>query len=284
LQVLSHQVQTTQLGKASMECLKPDSFFDLTHFTHRDLFAGCNYTWEALTNISGYLAGSLKSNVQGVGCFTRPLPKTFVLYRGEVLESGFEIMEGDVTKGKFLVRIGGEETNEAAVLYEGCILWDESIFIGPGAVVEPGALIKGPSAIGAQTEVRQGAYVRGKCIVGDGCIVGHTTEMKSSVMLNGSKAGHFAYIGDSILGAESNLGAGTKLANLKLDGRTVRVTVHGTLIDTNLRKFGAIIGDGVEIGCNTVTNPGTMLGKNCKVVAVSSVRACYYESNSIIRK
>jgi len=131
--------------------------------------------------------------------------------------------------------------------------------------------------------VRQGAYIRGKCIIGDRCVVGHTSEMKGSVMVDGAKAGHFAYIGDSILGKDSNLGAGTKLANLKINNQTIRVTVHGSHIDTKLRKFGAIIGDKVEIGCNTVTNPGTMLGKNCQVFALTSVRAGYYEPDSIIR-
>jgi bifunctional N-acetylglucosamine-1-phosphate-uridyltransferase/glucosamine-1-phosphate-acetyltransferase GlmU-like protein len=267
-----------------MDCLKPDSFFDLGRFAHRGLFSGCDYVWNAFGNISDYLDKHLKPNVRDLGFFMRPLPKTIVMWRGGLLESGFEILGGDVTKGGFRVRIGGEETNEAAVLHEGVVLWDDAIFIGPGAVVEPGALIKGPSIIGTRTEVRQGAYIRGKCIIGDGCVVGHTSEMKSSVMLNGAKAGHFAYIGDSILGNDANLGAGTKLANLKLDNRTVRVTVKGAYIDTNLRKFGAVIGDGVEIGCNTVTNPGALLGKNCHVFALTSVRAGYYEPDSILTR
>ncbi len=266
-----------------MEYLRPDAFFDLAPFAHRDLFVGCNYVWDALSNISGYLDKRLEPNVRRLNCFRRPLPKTIVIWRGEVLESGFEIIGGDVTKGKFRLRIGGEETSEAAVLYEGSVLWDEAIFIGPGAVLEPGALVKGPCIIGAQTELRQGAYIRGKCIVGARCVVGHTTEMKGSVMLDGAKAGHFAYIGDSILGKDSNLGAGTKLANLKINNQAIRVMVHGSHIDTNLRKFGAIIGDKVEIGCNTVTNPGTLLGKSCQVFALTSVRTGYYEPNSIIR-
>lgn len=267
-----------------MDFLKPDSFFDLAPFAHRDLFAGCNYAWEALTNISGYLEKHLHPNVARIGCFRRPLPKTIVIWQGEIFDTDFEIVGGDTTKGKFLVRIGGRETTEAAVLYEGSVLWDESIFVGPGAVLEPGVLIKGPSIIGGGTEVRQGAYIRGKCIVGSRCVVGHTSEMKGSVMLNGAKAGHFAYIGDSILGNDSNLGAGTKLANLKINDQTVRVAVNGSRIDTKLRKFGAIIGDKVEIGCNTVTNPGAMLGRGCMVYALTSVRAGYHEPGSIVRK
>ncbi len=266
-----------------MDYLKPDAFFNMASFVHRDVFAGCKYVWDALGKISGYLEQHLEPNVGELKCFRRPLPKTVVMWRGEILDSGFEIIGGNVAKGRFRVSIGGEETSEATVLYEGSVLWDEAIFIAPGAVLEPGALVKGPSIIGAQTEVRQGAYVRGKCIVGSRCIVGHTTEMKTSIMLDGAKAGHFAYIGDSLLGHETNLGAGTKLANLKIRDQTVRVMAHGTRIVTNLRKFGAVLGDHVEIGCNSVTNPGTVLGRGCQVFPLTSVRAGYYEPDSVIR-
>ena len=150
-------------------------------------------------------------------------------------------------------------------------------------VVEPGALVKGPTLIAGESELRQGAYVRGKCIVGKGCVVGHTTEMKSSVMLDGAKAGHFAYIGDSILGNSTNLGAGTKLANLKIGGASIFVKVGEDKIYTGLRKFGAVIGDCVEIGCNAVTNPGTLLGKKAMVLPVSSVKAGYYPPESLVR-
>jgi hypothetical protein len=267
-----------------MEFLKPDEFFDLSSFAHRGLFSGCDYAWEALGRISSYLGEHLVPNVGEAACFRRPLPATLVLWKGKLVDNGFEILGGDVAKGKFRVKIGGEETSEASVIFEGSVLWDEAIFIGPGAVVEPGALVKGPTIIGARTEVRQGAYVRGKCIIGEGCIVGHTTEIKSSIMLNGAKAGHFAYIGDSILGNETNLGAGTKLANLKMKGTNVRVPVLGSCIDTGLRKFGAILGDHVEIGCNAVTNPGAILGKACLVYPVTAVDPGYYEPKSFIKR
>ncbi|MFZ2444884.1 MAG: hypothetical protein WAW37_00865 [Syntrophobacteraceae bacterium] len=266
-----------------MEFLKPEALFDLSSCAFRDLFTGCGRVWEALANISTYLGANLVPNVGDVNCFSRPLEKTLVLWRGKTLDEGFEILGGDVTRGKFRVRIGSEETSDAAVLFAGSVLWDDAVFIGPGAVLEPGALVKGPTIIGARTEVRQGAYVRGRCIIGDSCVVGHTTEMKSSVMLNGAKAGHFAYIGDSILGGESNLGAGTKLANLKIKESTVRVIVAGMPVDTGLRKFGAILGDRVEIGCNAVTNPGTILGKHCLVYPVTSVRPGYYAPDSVVR-
>ena len=158
----------------------------------------------------------------------------------------------------------------------------EKVFIGKGTVVEPGAYIKGPAIIGENTEVRQGAYFRGNVIVGNGCVVGHTTEIKGSVMLDGAKAGHFAYIGDSIIGRNVNLGAGTKLANLKVFESTVKVKFQDNVIDTGLRKFGAIIGDGCEIGCNSVTSPGTILGKNCAVYPCLNIGG-YFKENSIIK-
>lgn len=239
--------------------------------------------WDALSNLSNVLSRNLSPNVLHVGCFRKPLPQTVVLWKGATILDGFEIVGGDVTKGTYLVKIGGVETAVATVIHAGSVLWDESIQFGPGAVVEPGALIKGPTIIGAQTEVRQGAYIRGKCIIGDRCVVGHTTEMKSSIMLHGAKAGHFAYIGDSILGNGSNLGAGTKLANLRIREGSVRIRIAGKTVDTGLHKFGAVIGDHTEIGCNTVTNPGTLLGRSCSVFALTSVASGYYESKSIVR-
>jgi acetyltransferase-like isoleucine patch superfamily enzyme len=266
-----------------MDFLRPEAFFDLESFRYRDLFSGCRYVWEALGNISTFTRERTIPGALGdVNVFGRPLPKTLVLWRGRVWDEGFELLGGDVTKGAFRVRIQGEETTEGVVLYAGSVLMDGQICLGAGSVVEPGALIKGPTLIGAYTEVRQGAYMRGKCIVGDRCVVGHTTEMKGSVMLDGAKAGHFAYIGDSILGRLSNLGAGTKLANLKIGGSEVSVRVQDELIGTGLRKFGAILGDNVELGCNSVTNPGTLIGKGSIVFPLTSVRACYYDPDSVI--
>ncbi len=223
--------------------LRAEAFFDLSSFEHASLFENCRNVWESLRNIAPYLERHLVGNVAAVGCFRQPLPQTVVLWQGRIWRSGYEFLGGDITKGSFRVQIEGEETGDAVVLYAGSVLWDERITLGPGSVIEPGALIQGPTIIGAHTEVRQGAYVRGNCIIGDRCVVGHTTEMKASVMLNDAKAGHFAYIGDSILGNATNLGAGTKLANLKISAGTVRVKVGNELIDTGLRKFGAVLGD-----------------------------------------
>ena len=135
------------------------------------------------------------------------------------------------------------------------------VYIAEGAVVEPTAYIQGPCYIGPGSEVRHGAYIRGNVYVGKDCVVGHTTEVKSSVFFDGAKAGHFAYVGDSILGREVNLGAGTKLANLKLQGNEVFYLDPTTRKKTasGLRKFGCVLGDHVQTGCNSVISPGSLL-------------------------
>jgi len=137
----------------------------------------------------------------------------------------------------------------------------ESISIGKGSVVEPGAFIRGPCVIGENCEVRQGAYIRGNFVAGDGCVIGHDTEVKNTIFLNDVRAGHFAYLGDSILGNEVNLGAGTICANLRLDHGKIFINTDEEKIITGLSKLGAILGDGVQTGCNSVLNPGTVLGK-----------------------
>lgn len=138
----------------------------------------------------------------------------------------------------------------------------ELISIGKGTKIEPGAFIRGPCIIGKDCVVRHGAYIRGDFITGDKCIIGHATEVKSSIFLNEVHAAHFAYVGDSILGNRVNLGAGTKCANLKLDNSPVAIHLEGKpKIATGMRKLGAIIGDDSQLGCNSVTNPGTLLGQ-----------------------
>lgn len=165
----------------------------------------------------------------------------------------------------------------------GAYLLDDRIFIGPGSQIEPGAVVKGPTYIGANTQVRQGAYIRGGVLVGDHCVVGHTTEMKNAILLDGAHAAHFAYVGDSILGNQVNLGAGTKLANVKLDYANVKIKVAEHTFDTGLRKLGAIVGDRVQIGCNAVSNPGTLLGPGCLAYALTLLRG-YYPANTIIKR
>lgn len=148
------------------------------------------------------------------------------------------------------------------------------VFIAKGAKVEPTAYIQGPTYIGPGTEVRHGAYIRGSVYVGKDCVVGHTTELKSAVFFDGAKAGHFAYVGDSILGRQVNLGAGTKLANLRLNKGLVSYTDPrtGQKIASSLKKFGAILGDNVQTGCNSVLSPGSLLLPNTSILPCAHFR------------
>jgi NDP-sugar pyrophosphorylase family protein len=141
----------------------------------------------------------------------------------------------------------------------------EQVFIGEGTEVEDGAMIKGPAIIGRNCQIRHNAYIRENVIIGDGCVVGNSSELKNSLLFNGAQVPHFNYIGDSILGYKSHLGAGVKISNVKLLPGNVTVELDGVPFDTGLRKFGALLGDHAEVGCNAVLNPGTILGRGAIV-------------------
>jgi UDP-N-acetylglucosamine diphosphorylase / glucose-1-phosphate thymidylyltransferase / UDP-N-acetylgalactosamine diphosphorylase / glucosamine-1-phosphate N-acetyltransferase / galactosamine-1-phosphate N-acetyltransferase len=261
----------------------PKEFFEYSGWEHQELFSEVEQIWEVLPKIKPYLQSRVLSNLEGL-CLDGPfLPRMVVLHQGKVLEKGVSVIPGDATKGQFRVVYKNQEIKEAIVLFGGVTLVGKGIFIGEGTVVETGAYIQGPTFIGRQTEVRQGAYLRGGCLVGDRCVVGHVTEMKNSIMLDGAKAGHFAYIGDSLLGKNCNLGAGTKLANLKMINTTIQVKGVDRIYDTGLRKFGAVLGDHTETGCNSVTNPGTLLGPKSIVGPNATVKAGFYPRRSVIR-
>ncbi len=266
-----------------MELLRPESFFDMNELHDRGLFDGVELVWEALDRIKPYIRQVIRPNIAAIRKHGDVLPKTLVLYEGEVLTDDIELKPGDAAKGEFQVRRRGELLAGASVIYAGASLLDEEIELGPGVVVEPGAVVKGPTIIGARTEVRQGAYIRGSCLVGKGCVVGHVTEMKNSAMLDGAKAGHFAYLGDSILGRDVNLGAGTKLANLKIVPGPIRIKIEEEVFAVDRRKFGAIMGDGVETGCNSVTSPGSVMAPGCLVSPNMTVKSGYYRRRTIVR-
>jgi UDP-N-acetylglucosamine diphosphorylase / glucose-1-phosphate thymidylyltransferase / UDP-N-acetylgalactosamine diphosphorylase / glucosamine-1-phosphate N-acetyltransferase / galactosamine-1-phosphate N-acetyltransferase len=137
----------------------------------------------------------------------------------------------------------------------------EQVVIGEGTVVEDGVMIKGPAIIGRRCQIRHNAYLREHVIVGDDCVVGNASELKHSVLFNRAQVPHYNYVGDSILGHRAHLGAGVKISNVKLSAGTVQVDHEGTRIETGLRKFGALIGDGCDVGCNAVLNPGSVLGR-----------------------
>jgi len=266
--------------------VSPAEMFELEDMSDAFLFAGVKLVWEVLDQIKEYTANAV-AQAGATGAMLRRggevLAQTVVVHGGQVHEAGFELLGGDPTKGQMRVKLGGREVSDAAVVYAGAVFMDDEIHLAPGSKVEPGALIKGPSFIGPGSEVRQGAYLRGSCLVGRGCVVGHTTEMKNSVMLDGAKAGHFAYLGDSVLGREVNLGAGTKLANLKIVNSPYRIRVGDNIYQIDRRKFGAILGDGCETGCNSVTNPGAILGPRSLVAPCLSVPAGYHPRRSVLR-
>ena len=144
---------------------------------------------------------------------------------------------------------------------EGKAFIGEQVFIGEGTLVEDGAMIKGPAIIGRNCEIRHNAYIREQVIIGDNCVVGNSCEIKNSILFNHAVAPHFNYVGDSILGYRAHLGAGVKISNFKLVPGNISVEIDGQLFDTGLRKFGALVGDNTDIGCNAVLNPGSIIGR-----------------------
>jgi NDP-sugar pyrophosphorylase family protein len=144
---------------------------------------------------------------------------------------------------------------------EGVAFVGDEVFIGDGTVVEDGAMIKGPAIIGRNCQIRHNAYIRENVIVGDNCVVGNSSELKNSLLFNRCQVPHFNYVGDSILGTRAHLGAGVKISNVKIVPGNVTVEKDGMPFDTGLRKFGAMIGDHSDIGCNAVLNPGSIIGR-----------------------
>jgi NDP-sugar pyrophosphorylase family protein len=139
------------------------------------------------------------------------------------------------------------------------------VVIGEGTVIEDGAMIKGPAIIGKNCEIRHNAYIREHVIVGDHCVIGNSCEFKHSLLFNRAVVPHFSYVGDSILGYKAHLGAGVKISNIKLMPGNVAVEKDGAIFDTGLRKFGALLGDNTDIGCNSVLNPGSIIGRGSVV-------------------
>ncbi len=148
----------------------------------------------------------------------------------------------------------------------------DAVFVGAGTVIEEGAVLKGPAWIGQDCEIRSGCYVRENVIAGDGVVMGNSCEFKNCILFDEAQVPHFNYVGDSILGHKAHLGAGVILSNAKLDHREITVTANDGSIATGLRKFGAIIGDRTEVGCNAVINPGSLLGRDSVVYPGANFR------------
>lgn len=229
--------------------LRPEDFFDLEGFEFKTLFDGCEYVWDALKNVGRFAL-------------------------------------------EYITSIDGNSQIRGTVM-DGAYIEDrDTVVIGEGTFVEPGAYIIGPAIIGKNCQIRNGAYIRGDVIVGNNCIVGHSSELKNCIMLDTAQCPHFAYVGDSILGRRVNLGAGTKLSNVPVlsfkdekTGKrpTIKITIDGKQYDTGLSKFGAVIGDGCQTGCNTVTNPGCLIGPNTLIYPNVSLKKGYYPGNRIIK-
>lgn len=159
----------------------------------------------------------------------------------------------------------------------------DNVWIAKSAKVAPTAFIAGPAIIGNNTEIRHCAFIRGNAIVGDNCVVGNSTELKNVILFNNVQVPHYNYVGDSILGFHSHMGAGSITSNVKSDKQLVIVKNGDSKIETGLKKFGAMIGDYVEVGCGSVLNPGSVIGKNSNIYPLSSVRGVI-ASNSIYKK
>ncbi|MEZ0328371.1 MAG: hypothetical protein ABWK15_02180 [Dissulfuribacterales bacterium] len=244
--------------------------------------------WQPLARLSKHLTDTLNPNIKNRLRTGRPLTSTQVLMpdgqwltEDELCQAGLKLSWSK--RGRPVVLSSNREViSNASILCAGAIFADDRIQIGQGVTIEPCAFLKGPIILEDYVEIRHGAYLRGNCFIGPESVVGHDTEVKNSIFLRGAKAGHFAYIGDSILGCNVNLGAGTKLANFRFTSGTVRIKIEKMIIDTGLKKLGAVFADGVQTGCNTVCNPGTIIGPNTVVYPNTTAGPGIYNSRTKI--
>ena len=202
----------------------------------------------------------------------------------ELLESITYPWEALTKIEKFIIEIGNKIDLDK---YE---KKGENIWIAKSAKVASTAYINGPAIIGEDAEIRHCAFIRGKAIVGNGAVVGNSTELKNVILFNKVQVPHYNYVGDSILGYKAHMGAGSITSNVKSDKKLVIVKSKDEEIETGLKKFGAMLGDNVEIGCNSVLNPGTVIGRNTNIYPLSSVRgvipqkSIYKNKNEIVEK
>lgn len=257
----------------SVDNLKKTDFFpELENFTHRKILNSLEHLWEVFGKIDGYILESLSQS---------PAQNR---EKAEIPQ-GLELQE----------KTGGERMlfcTSPLELSEDFISLSLNICIGARTKIEPSAVIKGPSLIGGGCEIRQGAYLRGNVIAGEGCTLGHATEIKNSILMDHTEAGHFNYIGDSLIGSYVNIGAGTKLANLKFRSAEdkkagvfpeIIFKCEGERIYTGISKFGAIVGDYCETGCNSVISPAVMLGVGCMVYPNVTVPSGCYPPGKLVR-
>jgi len=252
-------------------------FTHLKNFAHNEMFENIEWPWEPLKTLHKNIDSFLQTNSQNV----------------ESLDSlkGTTVSDPDLWKNGKIGR--SLFVNQWMELKTSVLIKPLGILIGKGTILEPSAILKGPLVIGQGCEIRQGAYLRGNVIVGDHCVIGHCTEIKNSIVMNHSEVGHFNYIGDSILGSHVNMGAGSRLANLQFrtaEQKEPKVQIFPEIparidtksIATGLNKFGAILGDNVEVGCNAVICPGALVGKDNWIYPNSVLPKEYYPPKSIL--
>ena len=179
--------------------------------------------------------------------------------------------------GKFIVELGNTLSEDE---YDKI---SDNVWIAKTAKVAPTAYINGPVIIGKNAEIRHCAFIRGNAIVGEGAVVGNSTELKNVILFNKVQVPHYNYVGDSILGYKAHMGAGSITSNVKSDKTLTTVKTSEGAIETGLKKFGAMLGDEVEVGCGSVLNPGTVVGKNSNIYPLSMVRE-FVPANSIYKK
>lgn len=178
---------------------------------------------------------------------------------------------------EFILKLG-QELSEEEYLHP-----SEDVWIHKSAKVFPSAYIAGPCIVGPETEVRHCAFIRGSALIGQGCVVGNSTELKNVILFDGVQVPHYNYVGDSVLGYKSHMGAGSITSNVKSDKKPVRVHLPEGDLETGFKKFGAVLGDHVEVGCGSVLNPGTLIGRNTNIYPLSSVRG-FVPEGSIYKK
>ena len=194
----------------------------------------------------------------------------------ELLESVTYPWEALPKISEYIIELGNKLDTE---IYE---IRGENIWIAKSANIYPTAYIKGPAIIGENAEIRHCAFIRGNAIVGNNAVVGNSTELKNVILFNNVQVPHYNYVGDSILGYKSHMGAGSITSNVKSDKKLVIVKNEKEKIETGLKKFGAMIGDNVEVGCGSVLNPGSVIGRNTNIYPLSSVRGVVH-ANSIYK-
>jgi UDP-N-acetylglucosamine diphosphorylase / glucose-1-phosphate thymidylyltransferase / UDP-N-acetylgalactosamine diphosphorylase / glucosamine-1-phosphate N-acetyltransferase / galactosamine-1-phosphate N-acetyltransferase len=246
-------------------------FSDLSE-SYLKVFANCERVWDPLKTLDSLLEKLLcqKARDSSYVSHLQNIKTTLNSTNYHSGEKGFYVEEWiDLTEPVYLKNLG--------------------IFMGKGTQLEPSAIIKGPTIIGDNCDIRQGAYIRGNTLIGNQCVIGHNTELKNSILMDHTEAGHFNYIGNSIIGSHVNLGAGSKLANLqfrsadeKLKGyiNPIHICLDFETLDTGMEKLGAIIGDNVELGCNTIVCPGALIGKDVWVYPGLTVPKGFYPART----